>query len=56
MRDAGLLLRVLIWSERQIGGVSFEVLDPVPCPEHCRWWWLGFTPVADWWGGVVDWV
>jgi hypothetical protein len=52
-RSAKLLLRASAWSERQRGGASFEVLDPVPCPEHGRRWGLGFTPVADRWGRVV---
>jgi hypothetical protein len=46
----------LVWSERQRGGVDFKVLDPVLCPEHGRQWGLGFTLVADRWGGVVVWV
>jgi hypothetical protein len=51
-----VLVRALVWSERQRRGVDFEVLDPVLCPEHGRQWGLGFTLVADRWGGVVVWV
>jgi hypothetical protein len=33
-RGTVVLVRAFVWSERQRGGVDFEVLDPVLCPEH----------------------
>jgi hypothetical protein len=51
-----VLVHAFVWSERQRGGVDFEVLDPVLCPEHGRGWGLGLTPAAARWGRVVVWV
>jgi hypothetical protein len=51
-----LLLCALVWSEGQRGSEDLEVFDLGPCPEHGRRRGLGFTPVADRWGGVVVWV
>jgi hypothetical protein len=55
-QGAVVLVRAFVRSERQRGGVDFKVLDPVLCPERGRRWRLGFTLMADRWGGVAYWV
>jgi hypothetical protein len=55
-RDTVGLVRAFVWSGRQRGGVDFEVLDPVLCPEHGQGWGLGLTPAAAKWGRVLVWV
>jgi hypothetical protein len=52
-RDTWVLLRALIWSEGQRGGVELEVLNLGLCPEQGRWRGLGFTQEASK-GGRVD--
>jgi hypothetical protein len=55
-RGTVVLVRTFIWSGRQRGGVDFEVLDPVLCPEHGQGRGLWLTPAAARWGRVVVWV
>jgi hypothetical protein len=52
-RDIGVLLRALVQSEGQRGGVELEVLDLGLCPEQGRWRGLGFTQEACGWGSMV---
>jgi hypothetical protein len=55
-RSSRWLLHALVRSEGQRGSGELEVFDLGLCPEHGRWWRLGFTLEAEGWGRVVTWV